>query len=98
MKEVLTVSTRGQIVIPLEARERLGIKAGTKLQLRVSEGRLELSPVPEDLIGHLCGVIGKGASLSEALLEERRKDGGREEKEASRFTRGAKVSSKGKGF
>ena len=96
MKKVVTVSTKGQIVIPEEARERLGIKPGAKLKIRLADNRLVLSQVPEDLIGYLCGVVRKGPSLSRALLEEREADRGREDKKAARFARGAQVSAKRK--
>ncbi len=96
MKKVVTVSTKGQIVIPEEARERLGIKPGTKLKIRLAENHLELSCLPEDLIGYLCGVVRKGPSLSRALREEREADRDREEKKAARFARRAQISAKRK--
>ena len=36
----LTLAERGQIVIPKEARDPLGLKAGAKLQIRLKGGRL----------------------------------------------------------
>ncbi|MDA2912757.1 AbrB/MazE/SpoVT family DNA-binding domain-containing protein [Acidobacteriia bacterium AH_259_A11_L15] len=96
MKTVVTVSTKGQIVIPQEARERLGIKPGTKLKIRLAENHLELSRLPKDLIGYLCGVVRRGPSLSRVWLEEREADRDREEKKATRFARGAHVSAKRK--
>ncbi|MFQ5657927.1 MAG: AbrB/MazE/SpoVT family DNA-binding domain-containing protein [Candidatus Methylomirabilales bacterium] len=96
MKTVVTVSTKGQIVIPEEAREWLGIRPGAKLKIRLADDRLVLSLVPEDLIGSLCGVVRKGPSLSRALVEEREADRGREDKKATRFARGAQISAKRK--
>lgn len=36
----VTLAERGQIVIPKEARDELGLKPGAKLQIRVVDGRL----------------------------------------------------------
>ena len=36
----LTLAERGQIVIPKEARDALGLKPGTRLQMRVEGSRL----------------------------------------------------------
>jgi AbrB family looped-hinge helix DNA binding protein len=95
-KSVVRVSAKGQIVIPQGVRRRLGIKAGTKLRLELSDDRIELSPLPQDLIGYLCGVVKKEHSLSQLLLREREADRDREEEKATRFTRGSKVPAKRK--
>lgn len=96
MKATITVSRKGQIVIPQEVREHLGIKPGTKLRLRLRDTLIELSPVPEDLVGYLCGVVNKGPSLAQVLLTEREADRAREEHEVAGFARGAKFPAKGK--
>jgi antitoxin PrlF len=36
----VTLAERGQIVIPKEVRDELGLKPGAKLQIRVVDGRL----------------------------------------------------------
>ncbi len=94
--KTVTVSAKGQIVIPQGIRERLGIKPGTKLKLRLSDNHLELSPVPHDLIGSLCGVVKKGPSLAQALLAEREDDRAREEQEVARLPSGSIVPGKRK--
>ena len=98
MKPTITVSPKGQIVIPQEVRDRLGIKPGTKLRLQLRDTLIELSPVPEDLVGYLCGIVKKGPSLAKLLLAEREADRAREEHEVAGFARGAKVPAKGKGL
>ncbi|MGH8018917.1 MAG: AbrB/MazE/SpoVT family DNA-binding domain-containing protein [Opitutaceae bacterium] len=40
-----TVSTKGQIVIPRSARQKLGIRPGDKLSTKIVEGSLVLRPV-----------------------------------------------------
>ena len=41
------VSPKFQVVIPLEIRQALGLKAGQKLQVLRYENRIELIPVPD---------------------------------------------------
>ena len=36
----ITLAERGQIVIPKEARDALGLKPGARLQIRLENGRL----------------------------------------------------------
>jgi AbrB family looped-hinge helix DNA binding protein len=52
------VSPKFQVVIPKDAREQLGLKAGQELQVLVYEGRIELIPVEpiENLRGLLKGI------------------------------------------
>ena len=42
--EVVTVSPKFQVVIPLSIRKALGIKAGQKVELRHCDGRIEMVP------------------------------------------------------
>jgi len=42
---IATVTAKGQVTLPVEARRRLGITPGTKLEFLVTEdGRLEVIP------------------------------------------------------
>lgn len=42
---IATVTSKGQVTLPVEARRRLGIRAGTRLEFLVTEdGRLEVIP------------------------------------------------------
>lgn len=43
--DVVTVSPRFQIVLPPQARQSLGIRAGQKFQVLIYDGRIELIPV-----------------------------------------------------
>lgn len=36
----VTLAERGQIVIPKEVRDAMGLKPGAKLQIRIADGRL----------------------------------------------------------
>ncbi len=42
---IATVTSKGQVTVPMEARRRLGITPGTKLEFLITEdGRLEVIP------------------------------------------------------
>jgi AbrB family looped-hinge helix DNA binding protein len=43
--EIVTVSPKFQVVIPLALRRALGIKPGQKVEVRECEGRIELVPL-----------------------------------------------------
>jgi len=45
---VVTVSSKGQVVIPQEVRRRLDLRRGTRVQLRVRKGVVELLPLPHE--------------------------------------------------
>jgi AbrB family looped-hinge helix DNA binding protein len=75
---VVTASSRGQIVIPKDVRKRLNIGPGKKILIRAEEDRAVLFPLPDDPVLHFCGIFEGGASLTEALLRERKKERRRE--------------------
>ncbi|MGD8868232.1 MAG: AbrB/MazE/SpoVT family DNA-binding domain-containing protein [Gemmatimonadales bacterium] len=55
---VVTVSSKYQIVIPKELRERLGIEPGQKVQAFALEDRIELVPIRplKSMRGFLRGI------------------------------------------
>ena len=65
-------SSKGQIVIPAALRQKLGIKAGTRLAVTRDEGRLILQPVTDDFIDSVMGSCKGEDSLVEVLQRERR--------------------------
>lgn len=56
--EIVTVSPKFQIVIPLALRNALGIKPGQKVEVREKEGHLELVPLKpiSEYFGMLRGM------------------------------------------
>ena len=54
----VTVSRDYRVLIPLDARDALGIQPGLKVEVIAYEGRLELVPVytPKRLRGFLRGI------------------------------------------
>jgi AbrB family looped-hinge helix DNA binding protein len=56
--EIVSVSSKFQVVIPRSIRRTLHLKAGTRLQAIVYGDRIELIPVrtPKEMCGVLAGV------------------------------------------
>lgn len=68
----VTLAKRGQIVIPKEARDALGLKPGARLQLRVEGGRLLIEKrVQLDLSRWVGKGVDDGLTTHEALAELR---------------------------
>lgn len=68
----VTLAEHGQIVIPKEARDALGLKPGAKLQIRIAVGRLLIEKkVALDLSRWVGRAIDDGLSSNEALAELR---------------------------
>ena len=68
----VTVAERGQIVIPKQARDAMGITPGTRLELRVVEGRLIVTKRVSLNLGKWVGsALDDGLSTEQALQELR---------------------------
>ncbi len=94
---ISTLSSKGQLVIPKEIREALGVKSGQKVFFKIVKDHLvEIAPLPDDPVRHFCGIFKEGPSLTRALLKEREEDRKREEKKLNRFVRTSRVSKAGK--
>lgn len=77
---VATVSSKGQLVIPKEIRDILGIKPKQKVLLKVVKNHVEIEPLPENPVKSFCGIFKEGTSLTKALLKQRKADKKHEEK------------------
>ncbi len=96
---VVTISSKGQLVIPKRIREVLGIKPGQKILLKVVEGHAEIEPLPADPIEHLCGIFkDHPVSLTAELLKDREEDKRREQKKSARFLRHSRLPETGTSF
>ena len=80
---VVTTSSRGQIVIPKEIRERLEIVPGKKLLIKAEGDHAIIQPLPDDPVDHFCGIFKGRSSLTKALLTERRRERKRESKKTT---------------
>ena len=68
----VTLAERGQIVIPKEVRDAMGLKPGAKLQIRIADGRLLIEKkVALDLSRWVGKAIDDGLTTNEALSELR---------------------------
>ncbi len=68
----ITLAERGQIVIPKEARDALGLKPGCKLQISLDGNRLVVEKKVSLDLGRWVGkAIDDGLSRDEALSELR---------------------------
>lgn len=75
------VGSQGRIVLPRALREQLGAEEGTTYQARVEDGRLILE-TRASLLGRMqqemAEASGRGRSLVDELIAERRAEAGRE--------------------
>jgi AbrB family looped-hinge helix DNA binding protein len=80
MKEVsATVTSKGQLVVPVELRRKHGIGAGTKVKFLEDQfGRIVLQPITEDYIDRVMGCLAEGADLLASWETEHRAEGKRE--------------------
>jgi AbrB family looped-hinge helix DNA binding protein len=71
-RQITSVSTKGQFVIPSEMRAALGIKPGTRIAVTQEESRIILEPVTSELVEKTRGMLKGGPSLSAELKRWRR--------------------------
>jgi len=71
---ICRMTERGQIVIPVALRKKLGLWAGQRVEIVETEGALLLRPLQESPLAAARGRL-RGAQLIETLLEDRKRDG-----------------------
>jgi len=85
---MVAVADRGRVVLPAEVRERLNIKAGDRLTLRLEpDGTIRLQTAAvfaRSLVG-IFKHLAPGRSLVDELIAERRREAAKEEKETREF-------------
>jgi AbrB family looped-hinge helix DNA binding protein len=72
IRQITSVSTKGQFVIPSEMRASLGIKPGTRIAVTQDGPRIILEPVSEELVDKTRGLFSGKLSLSQELKRQRR--------------------------
>jgi AbrB family looped-hinge helix DNA binding protein len=77
------VSSRGQVVIPQQVRERLHLKEGTELDVEVERDHLVLRKAKTSADWRTWQGRFKGVDLTKALKEERRAEESRDRKKGS---------------
>ena len=88
----VTVSTKGWVVIPREIRERYNIRPGDKVHIVDYAGRIAIIPAMKDPIREARGMLKGGRSLTGLLLEERRHERLREERDVERWDSSKRTS------
>jgi AbrB family looped-hinge helix DNA binding protein len=72
---IVKTHPKGQIIIPKEMRDELGIRPGTRISVKIVEDHIEMRPLPDDPIEYLTGCFeGESGSMAAELLEERKRD------------------------
>jgi len=77
------VSSKGQVVIPSELRDELGLKKGTPATWSEEGGRLVLTPITERQLGEIMGFLrpARGElSMFEESFAERDRERNREKR------------------
>lgn len=77
------VSSKGQVVIPAELRERLNLEKGTPANWSEEGGRLVLTPITERQIDEIMGFL-KPAPGEPSMFEESFAERERERKREKR--------------
>ena len=78
---ILKTHAKGQIIMPKEIRDKLGIKPGTAVSVKLVDDHAEIKPLPDDPIEFLTGIFKEQRrSLAKELLEERKRDNQTDEK------------------
>lgn len=67
----ITVSARGQMVIPASIRRRYGIKPQSRVELLDLGNEVVIVPIPEQSISKAKGIL-KGVSTSDLIKARRR--------------------------
>ncbi len=68
---IVTVSSKGWVVIPSLFRRQIGLKPGMKMVVTEADGKIVLTPQAGDPVDKLYGKLADGESLTDALMEDR---------------------------
>lgn len=79
---LLTISSKGWVVIPAELRKKYQLKPGAKVRIVDYGGVLAIVPAMDDPIKQARGMLKSKTSLTKALLAERAKDKRKEDQRA----------------
>ena len=73
----ISIAKNGRVVIPVDFRDKLGIKDGAAATITIVEGELRIIPGAQALkrLQELVALkVPKGKSLARELIEERKQD------------------------
>lgn len=90
--QVVKMSAKSQVVIPVELRKKAGLRPGSEVLVALDrEGRVILEAVPEDPIEAACGMLKGGPSAQEVKDRNRREEDAFEAKKLARLIRPHRV-------
>ena len=78
---IVKVSKKGWVVIPRDIRQRHGIRPGDRVHVIDFGGRIAIIPAAEDPIAAGYGMLKGGPPMTKGLLEDRRWELEREERD-----------------
>jgi AbrB family looped-hinge helix DNA binding protein len=67
-KEIVTMSTKGQVTLPNEFREELKIDKGSKMVVLIKQGWIFMKPISN--LSKLRGILSEAEKTSEELIRE----------------------------
>jgi len=76
----IRVSQKGWVVIPAELRKKYHLEPGAEVDLIDYGGVIALVPLFKDPIRQGFGILRDGPPLTQALLDERKQEIGREQR------------------
>lgn len=74
MGSIVRVSRKHQVVVPREAREALGVRAGDELVVDVEKGKVMIKARPKSYARYMLGLhrnVWKGVKAEEYVKKER---------------------------
>ena len=74
MADMVTVTSKGQLVIPAKLRKKFGIRKGTRVSVTEEGNHLVLQPITRAYIHSLRGILKGDGSAMKYLLQERKRD------------------------
>ena len=80
MEKVITLSDKGQVVIPSEIRQKYNLQKGDRFLVKDENGSITLTRLERHPLLGLRGAYKGQGDLTSALLKERRSDRDREER------------------
>lgn len=72
--EIAVVTTKGQIVIPVNIRRKYGIKNGSKVAFIEQGDKLILQFLDKDYFNKLAGILDEKGKMLKSLMEDKKKE------------------------
>jgi AbrB family looped-hinge helix DNA binding protein len=74
MADMVTVTSKGQLVIPAKLRKKYGIRKGTRVSVTEEGNHLVLQPITPECLDRLRGILKGDGRAMKYLLQERKRD------------------------